>query len=99
MSDPHKREYQSGDWQNAEQNTDSQSIPTACFLGKRKKEFATLRARAAMAGVTLHDIENDYGKTVFILSRWALTCELANLDAVEAWLVRVTGGGATHASR
>ena len=55
------------------------------------KLFATVQARCALAEVTLHQLENDHGRMVFIVSRWALTRELANLDAVASWLDRVTG--------
>ena len=55
------------------------------------KLFATLQARCALAEVTLHQLENDHGSTIFIVSRWALTRELANLDAVASWLDRVLG--------
>jgi len=55
------------------------------------KQFATLQARCALAEVTLHQLENDRGSTVYIVSRWALTREMADLDAVVSWLDRVTG--------
>ena len=55
------------------------------------KLFATLQARCALAEVTLHKLENDHGNVVYIVSRWALTLELADLDAVASWLNRVTG--------
>ena len=55
------------------------------------KLFATVQARCALAEVTLHQLENDHGSTVFIVSRLALTSELADLDAVAFWLDRVTG--------
>ena len=55
------------------------------------KQFATLQAHCALAEVTLHQLENDHGNTVFIVSRWALTRELQDLDAVASWLDRVTG--------
>ena len=55
------------------------------------KQFATLQARCALAEVSLHQLENDHGNTVFIVSRWALTRELQDLDAVASWLDRVTG--------
>jgi len=64
-----------------------------------QKRLATLTARAAMAGVTLYPIENDHGKTVYVASKWALCCELHDLNAVESWLNVVTGGGAKHASQ
>lgn len=55
------------------------------------KQYATLRARCALAGVMLHQIENDYGKTVYIVSRWALCRELPDLESAAAWLDCVTG--------
>ena len=56
------------------------------------KRLSTLTARCAIAGVTLFPIENDHGKTVYIVSRWALSCELPDLDSVECWLDKMTGG-------
>lgn len=55
------------------------------------KRFATARARAALMGATLHRIEDDRGRDVFIVTKWALTRELRDLDAVETWLDRVEG--------
>ena len=55
------------------------------------KQLATLQARCALAEVSLHQLENDHGQKVYIVSRWALTHELPNLDAVASWLNRVTG--------
>ncbi|ABE42918.1 hypothetical protein [Polaromonas sp. JS666] len=55
------------------------------------KAFATQQARAAIAGVSLHRLEDDRGREVFIVSRWAMTRELPSLDAVSAWLDAVTG--------
>lgn len=58
------------------------------------KRLATLRARAALAGVTLYAIEGDDGRPLYVLTRWHLTRELRTLDEVEAWLAQVTGGRA-----
>lgn len=91
MSRPHKSEWPSGDGQNANLKTDTATLPPAQKIGNTQKQLATLRARCALAGVTLHQIENDHGKTVYIVSKWALTRELADLDAVSAWLEKVTG--------
>lgn len=55
------------------------------------KRLATLCARAALAGVTLHHTEGDFVPDLFIVSRWALTREFTDLDAVEKWLDLVTG--------
>lgn len=88
MRAPQKSECPSGDGQNAEQSTNTAIVASPEILGK---QYATLRARCALAGVTLHQIENDYGKTVYIVSRWALCRELSDLESVAAWLDCVTG--------
>lgn len=56
-----------------------------------RKRFATLQARAALAGATLIASTSDHGATVYIASRWALCNELPDLNAVEHWLRLVTG--------
>jgi hypothetical protein len=53
------------------------------------KHFATAQARAALLGYILHRIEDDRGVTMFIITRWALTRELRDLEAVERWLEKV----------
>ena len=55
------------------------------------KRLATLQARAALAGIVLTPIDDDAGRQVFIVSRWALCTQLDSLDAVSIWLDRVTG--------
>jgi hypothetical protein len=56
-----------------------------------QKRLATLRARAALAGVTLYQSTTDTGQPCYIVSRWALTRQLESLDAAEHWLDQVTG--------
>lgn len=91
MSAPYKNESPAVTGQFVNQNAeDTAIIAPAEKIGKPKR-VATLCARAALAGVTLNVIENDHGQTVYIVSRWAMTRELADLDAVEVWLNRVTG--------
>ena len=88
---PYKSESPGGTGHNANVKTDTATLPPAQKIGNVQKQLATLHARCALAGVTLHQIENDHGKTVYIVSKWALTRELADLDAVSAWLEKVTG--------
>ena len=57
-----------------------------------EKRLATLRARCALAGVTLHAFEGDFGPA-YVVTRWHLTRELSNLDDVEKWVDLVTGKG------
>jgi hypothetical protein len=60
---------------------------------RRDKAIATPRARAALAGFEMHVIANDAGRAVFLLTRWNLTRELADLAAVQVFLDQV---GAHH---
>lgn len=55
------------------------------------KAFATVQARAALAGVSLHRLEDDRGREIFVVSRGAMTRELPSLDAVSAWLDALIG--------
>lgn len=55
------------------------------------KRFATAQALAALHGVTLHQLEGDTGRPIYIATRWAKTKQLDTLTEVEEWLGRVTG--------
>lgn len=57
-----------------------------------RKRFATLQARAALAGVTVWQSQGDHGRPSYIATKWALTKEFADLDALDTWLARVLGG-------
>lgn len=55
-----------------------------------RKRFATLEARAALSGITLHRIwGGEFAPSVYVASKWALTRELRDLDVVEQWLARM----------
>lgn len=56
-----------------------------------EKRLSNLRARAALDGVVLHAIEGDFGATIFIFSKWAMTRQLDSIEAAERWLAGVTG--------
>ncbi len=56
------------------------------------KQLATLRALAALAGIAMNAIEDDSGSIVYIVSRWEMTRQIDNLEAVADWLDSVTGG-------
>ncbi len=51
--------------------------------------FATLRARAALAGFTLCTMTETDGLCVYLLSRWGLSRTLPDLAAVVAFLRQV----------
>ena len=67
-------------------------IHTQPYSTSFHKQLATLRARAALAGIAMNAIEDDYGSIVFIVSRWAMTRQIDTLEAVADWLDSVTGG-------
>ena len=58
-------------------------------VAETDKRIATARARVALLGGVLHLVESDSGRPVFIVSRWTLTKELQDIEAVEAWLAQV----------
>ena len=51
----------------------------------RETAITAARARAALAGFTMHPIVND-GQTQYLLTKWNLTRELADLAEVTAFL-------------
>ena len=51
-----------------------------------KRQVATARARAALAGFTMHPIFSDGGPTQFLQTKWNLTREFADLAEVAAFL-------------
>lgn len=59
---------------------------------KALKTFATLQARAALQGITLHRLEGDDGRPLYIATRWAMTKQFDGLGDVEIWLDEVVGG-------
>lgn len=70
MSATHKSECPAATGQNVEQSTNTRTVSPATNLDK---QYATQQARCALAGVSLHRLENDHGNTVYIVSRWALS--------------------------
>ena len=53
------------------------------------KAFATLRARAAMAGYTLGTVTEPDGSPMYVVSRWDVSRTLPHLSAVAAFLRKV----------
>ena len=91
--DPNEPRYSTDSYLPAHMLKAAQQAIDATARGYRintDKLFATVQARWALAEVTLHQLEDDHGTTVFIVSRLALTSELADLNAVAFWLDRVT---------
>lgn len=56
-----------------------------------RKAYASLQARAAIAGFALRRFDGEDGRPVFLVSRWNLTRDLHTLDDVAAWLDRASG--------
>lgn len=53
------------------------------------KDFATLRARLALAGHQLHIIDDGEGGTAYMVCRWCMSRTLPDLAAVQAFAERV----------
>jgi hypothetical protein len=63
-----------------------------------RKRLANARARAALQGIELHDIEGDSGGRLLVANKvaWALTRIFEGPEALgqlEAWLARIEGRG------
>lgn len=56
-----------------------------CWIGDQGKQFESLRAKAALAGLELYRTENA-GRPVFIVAKWAEKSTFVSLDAVERYL-------------
>lgn len=56
------------------------------------KRLANAAARAALAGATLHALQNDDGSPLYVVTWRALTRSFDDLAAVEGWLTRFEGG-------
>ena len=54
------------------------------------QQFETLRAKCALAGVTLHSGTDNLGNVVYLVARWNVSRTFARLEEVEQWLYRVT---------
>lgn len=58
------------------------------------KAVATLTARAALAGVVLHTVEDDAGNPLFIATKWSLTRQMGTVAEVDEFLQRLGGHSA-----
>lgn len=55
------------------------------------KALNTIRARCALLGIVLATTEDDRGRSLFVVSRWAMTRAFSSLAEVESWLVGIEG--------
>jgi len=63
-----------------------------------EKRFATNRAALALKGFAVVRGEDDAGRPLFIVSRWALTRQLHGLPELEAFVERVAPKSARSSS-
>ena len=93
---PTSDEAQAGDTAQGFEDQDDEQGDSAARTNRdqRDKAIATARARAALSGFTMHVVANDFGRAVFVLTKWNLTRELPDLGAVAAFLDQA---GARHA--
>ena len=64
------------------------AIPDVSESAFDQKKFATLQAKLAIGGGF---VLNRLSDGSFVAHRWGLVCELPDLDAVELFVVQVTG--------
>lgn len=62
-------------------------------VAQADQRVAALRARVEHTGATLHIVGAAGGPPSFIVSRWCLSKDLADVDALEAWLAMVERKG------
>ena len=55
------------------------------------KDLAEAQARTALIGGTLEALEDDRGRTVYVLTRHHVTRQLRTLDEVSVWLDKLSG--------
>lgn len=67
----------------------SAPAPTSQIEVRPDKRLATRRARAALWGATLLASEDDRGRPIYIVNRWALIRAFADLDQVDEFLRQV----------
>jgi hypothetical protein len=58
-----------------------------------RKGWLNVQAKCLMAGFPASLIDDDAGKSLLVVSRWALTRSFSSVAEAETWLARV--GGAT----
>lgn len=63
------------------------AAPNSCPV--ETKRLATVTARCALAGITLHHFHGGTKDEVFLVARWSMTREFRSLDDVECWLKTV----------
>ncbi len=56
-----------------------------------RKPWLTTQAKCLMAGFPASLIEDDAGKPLLVVSRWALTRSFSSVGEAEVWLARVGG--------
>lgn len=55
------------------------------------KSWATLQARAALAGYALYRTAAEDGAVAYFACRWGMVKALGSLEEVDSWLTMVTG--------
>jgi len=92
MRAPHKSECQSGDWQDADKNTNTTIVAPACFLSNQKKNYATTKAQFALKGHALQRIYRpDDNSTLYVISQWGHSRVFSHWHDVQGFLIQVGG--------
>ena len=75
----------------AHKQTDSRDCAASLHEAQIAKRLASAKARAALLAGSVIESEDDHGRTVYLLTRWAYTREFSSLPDLCAVLDRMEG--------
>ena len=91
VNGPHKSESPAATGLNADKITDTSIIGAAEKTGNPDKTFATLRARFAMHGHSLHRTDPSDGAVTYWAERWGFVRYLPTIHDVALFLAQIGG--------
>ena len=92
MSALHKSECQSGDWQDADQNTNNTTFAPAESLSNQAKDYAATKAQFLLKGHALQRIYRPADDcTLYVVGKWGHSRVYAHWHDVQGFLIQVGG--------
>jgi hypothetical protein len=77
--------------ENNQPNDSAATAPACLDKSAARKPWLNVQARCLLAGFTAALIDDDAGRPVLLVSRWALTRSFSSVADADAWLSRVKG--------
>ncbi len=92
MCGPHKSECQSGDWQNADQNTNPTIVAPTEILSNQATNYVTTKAQFLLKGHVLQRIyQPDDDCTLYVVGKWGHSRVFSHWHDVQGFLIQVGG--------